>query len=50
VGIVLTNTVTEPSGMLMALILFAINLWAIADNWKKYTPMFQQKPVYAENV
>jgi putative oxidoreductase len=50
VGIVLTNTVTEPSGMPMALILLAINCWAIADNWQKYTPMFRQNPVYADTL
>lgn len=39
VGIVLHNAVFMPSGLSIAGVLFAINLWMIADNWKKYKPM-----------
>lgn len=39
VGILLTNTLTEPSGMPLAIILMAINLWIIYENREKYRPM-----------
>jgi len=39
VGIVLHGMVLEPSGLMIALPFFAINLWMIADNWKKYEAM-----------
>lgn len=39
VGILCHNAVFEPSGLTIALPFFAINLWMIADNWKKYQPM-----------
>lgn len=38
-GILLTNTVTEPSGLPIALVLLAINLWVIIENRNKYLPM-----------
>lgn len=41
VGILLTNTVTEPSGMPLALVLLAINLWVIIENREKYLPMIR---------
>lgn len=41
VGIVLTHIVNEPSGLLMALILFAIELWVIYENREKYMPMIK---------
>jgi len=41
VGIVLTNTVTDRTGMPIALVLFAINLWVIYENREKYNPMIQ---------
>lgn len=41
VGILLINTVTDTSGLPIALPLFAINLWVIIENWPKYQPMFQ---------
>ena len=40
VGIVLTNTVNDTSGMPIALVLFAINLWVLFENWGKYKPMW----------
>jgi uncharacterized membrane protein YphA (DoxX/SURF4 family) len=39
IGILLTNTVTEPSGLPIALILFAINIWIIVRNREKYLPL-----------
>ncbi len=39
VGIVLHGVILEPSGLMIALPFFAINLWMIADNWSKYKPM-----------
>ena len=39
VGIVLTHAINAPSGLPLALILFAINLWVIFENREKYLPM-----------
>lgn len=39
VGILLTNTITELSGLPIALVLFAINLWVIFENIHKYKPL-----------
>jgi putative oxidoreductase len=36
VGIMLTNTITDTSGLPIALIFFAINLWVIFENRNKY--------------
>ncbi|MDX2301652.1 MAG: DoxX family protein [Microscillaceae bacterium] len=36
IGIFLTHTITEPSGLPIALILLAINLWVIYENREKY--------------
>lgn len=41
VGILLTHTVNEPSGLPVALILMAINLWVIFENSEKYMPMIK---------
>lgn len=41
VGILLTNTVTEPSGLPIALALLAINLFVILDNRQRYLPMIK---------
>lgn len=41
VGIMFTHTLTDTSGLPVALLLFAINLWVIYENRKKYSPMFQ---------
>ena len=40
-GILLTHIVNEPSGLILALILFAINLWIIIENREKYMPMIK---------
>jgi uncharacterized membrane protein YphA (DoxX/SURF4 family) len=42
IGIVLTNLTAAPSGLPIALVLLAINLWVIVENWKKYLPMIQK--------
>ncbi|MBS0030389.1 DoxX family protein [Chitinophaga sp. 22321] len=39
VGVVLTNIFIAPSGLPIALVMFAINIWAIIDNREKYLPM-----------
>lgn len=39
VGIVVHHAVHDPGTIAIALIMFAINLWAIIDNKDKYLPM-----------
>ncbi|MBF2708012.1 DoxX family protein [Flavobacterium soyangense] len=39
IGILLTHILTAPSGLPIALVLFAINLWVIYENRDKYLPM-----------
>jgi hypothetical protein len=39
IGIVLTHIIYAPSGLPLALVLFAINLWVIIENREKYLPM-----------
>lgn len=41
VGIVLTHIVNEPSGLPIALVLLAINIWVIFENREKYLPMIR---------
>ncbi|MBD8488154.1 DoxX family membrane protein [Echinicola sp. CAU 1574] len=41
VGINLHHAFYAPEGMLIALIVLAIDLWAIAENWHKYIPMIR---------
>ena len=41
VGILLTHIISAPSGLPMALILFAIHLWVIIENREKYMPMIK---------
>lgn len=43
VGIVIHHAVHDPAGIVLALIMFAINIWAIVDNYKKYKPMLESK-------
>jgi len=43
IGIVLTHIVNAPSGLPIALVLFAINLWIIIENWNKYLPMINER-------
>ena len=40
-GILLTNIINAPSGLPIALVLFAVNLWVIIENRQKYLPMIQ---------
>lgn len=39
VGIVIHNAIFMPSGLIIAGVMLLINVWIIADNWKKYQPM-----------
>ena len=39
IGILLTNIFIAPSGLPIALVLLAINLWVIIENRAKYLPM-----------
>lgn len=39
VGILLTNITVAPSGLPIALVLLAIELWVIIENREKYLPM-----------
>jgi uncharacterized membrane protein YphA (DoxX/SURF4 family) len=39
IGILCHNATFMPSGLLIAGVLFLINLWMIGDNWKKYQAM-----------
>lgn len=41
VGIMLTHTITDTSGLPVAAVLFVINLWVIFENREKYKPMIQ---------
>ena len=41
IGIMLTHTITDTSGLPVAAVLFAINLWVIYENREKYKPMIQ---------
>jgi uncharacterized membrane protein YphA (DoxX/SURF4 family) len=41
VGILLTNIITAPSGLPIASVLLAINLWVIYENRNKYLPMIK---------
>ncbi|MCZ4243577.1 DoxX family protein [Pedobacter punctiformis] len=39
VGIMVHNAVFMPSGLAIAGVFFAVNIWIIGDNWNKYKPM-----------
>lgn len=39
VGILLTHIVIDPSGLPMAIVLFAIEIWVIVENREKYLPL-----------
>ena len=41
VGIMLTHTFTDTSGLPVALVLFSINAWVLVENKEKYLPMIQ---------
>lgn len=42
VGILVHHLTVDPSGMIIALVLMAINILAIADNWKKYEGLIRE--------
>lgn len=41
VGIVLFHSFQAPSGIALALVVLAIDVWAIIENWNKYMPMIK---------
>ena len=41
IGILLTNIFNAPSGLPIALVLLAINIWVLIENRRKYLPMVQ---------
>ena len=41
IGIMLTHTFTDTSGLQVALVLFVINIWVIYENREKYIPMIR---------
>jgi uncharacterized membrane protein YphA (DoxX/SURF4 family) len=41
IGILLTHLINAPSGLPLALVLLAINLWVIIENREKYLPMIK---------
>jgi putative oxidoreductase len=41
IGILLVHIINAPSGLPIALVLFAINLWVIFENRDKYLPMIK---------
>ena len=41
-GILLTHFTTAPEGLPIALVLLAIYVWVLIDNWKKYLPMIEK--------
>ncbi len=41
IGILLTHIINAPSGLPIAIVLLAINLWVIIENREKYLPMIR---------
>jgi uncharacterized membrane protein YphA (DoxX/SURF4 family) len=41
IGILLTHIIIEPSGLPLALVLLAIEIWVIIENREKYLPMIK---------
>ncbi len=41
IGILLTNIYNAPSGLPLAIVLLAINVWLMVDNRAKYLPMIK---------
>ena len=41
IGILLANIINAPSGLPIAIVLLAINLWVIVENREKYLPMIK---------
>ncbi|MGB0176237.1 MAG: DoxX family protein, partial [Owenweeksia sp.] len=42
VGILLTHLLVDNNGLLVALLIWAILLWILFDNRKKYEPLFNR--------
>src|SRR5688572_18969493 len=42
VGILLFHIVQAPQGLILALVLLAINAWAILEDWNKYLPLIKK--------
>ncbi|MEP6584238.1 MAG: DoxX family protein, partial [Ginsengibacter sp.] len=40
-GVLLTHMINAPSGLILAIVLFVINLWIIIENREKYMPMIK---------
>lgn len=43
IGVLLTHIINAPSGLPIAILLFAINLWVIVENREKYLPMIKEE-------
>ena len=41
IGVVLTHIFNDQSGLVLALVLFIINIWVIVENREKYMPMIR---------
>jgi putative oxidoreductase len=41
IGVLLTHIISAPSGLPIAIILLAINIWVIIENREKYMPMIR---------
>ena len=41
IGILLTHIINAPSNLILAIVLFVINLWIIIENREKYMPMIK---------
>ncbi len=41
IGVLLTNIVNAPTGLPLAIVLLAINVWVIIENRAKYLPMIR---------
>ena len=41
VGVLLTHIINEPSILILAIVMFVINLWIIVENREKYLPMIK---------
>ena len=41
IGILLTHIINAPSNLILAIVLFVINLWIIFENREKYLPMIK---------
>jgi uncharacterized membrane protein YphA (DoxX/SURF4 family) len=41
IGVLLVHFIDSPSGLPIVLVLFAIHVWVIIENWHKYLPMLK---------